>query len=278
MQAPTIVVEIRVGWPLQWEANRPRHHAGGRPRPAPAGSLIAALGSAAPGSAWSAPVPAVQLTARLNAVTDAIRDLLRRSSRRRLAASDGAGGARRAARPSTWLDCSRGGIPVQPIMSYIPALSWSGSLRLARMSGDERSRQQGDRRDDSRSSTGVTPAIAEPYLLTSLAGHLAFADWGALHGNADADRAGAEGRGLHPAAGAGRARALRARRGPTTCSWRRACWRGSPPGPATSGTAAPPVGCSRRMPPTSSGPTACSSTRRKGPTPGGAAMASPRSA
>jgi hypothetical protein len=75
--------------------------------------------------------------------------------------------------------------PVQPIMSYIPALSWSGSLRLARMSGDE---QYGTKAIDEMTPflTGVTPAIAEPYLLTSLAGHLALADWGTLRGNADA--------------------------------------------------------------------------------------------
>ena len=186
MQAPTIVVEIRVGWPLQWEANPLATSLVDDPVPAPAGSLIAALGSSGTGAAWSAPVPAVQLTARVNAVTDALRDLMDRSAGAISPLRTSLAG--RGGRPA--LDVARliaRRYPVQPIMSYIPALSWSGSLRLARMSGDEQYRSKAID-EMTPFLTGVTPAIAEPYLLTSLAGHLAFADWGTLLGNADADR------------------------------------------------------------------------------------------
>lgn len=65
--------------------------------------------------------------------------------------------------------------PAAPVMSYIPALSWSGSLRLARITGDARWREK-PRREMAAFLDGRTPAIAEPYLLTSLAGHQAFAD------------------------------------------------------------------------------------------------------
>jgi unsaturated rhamnogalacturonyl hydrolase len=72
--------------------------------------------------------------------------------------------------------------PAQPMMSYIPALSWSGSFRLAALTGEDRWREK-PRRDMQAFLSGVTPAIAEPYQLASLAGHLAFADAGTLDGN-----------------------------------------------------------------------------------------------
>lgn len=72
--------------------------------------------------------------------------------------------------------------PAQPIMSYIPALSWSGSFRLAALTGEDRWREK-PRREMQAFLSGVRPAIAEPYQLSSLAGHLAFADAGTLDGN-----------------------------------------------------------------------------------------------
>ena len=73
--------------------------------------------------------------------------------------------------------------PAQPIMSYIPALSWSGSFRLAALTGEDRWRET-PRREMQAFLSGVRPAIAEPYQLSSLAGHLAFADAGTLDGDA----------------------------------------------------------------------------------------------
>ena len=75
--------------------------------------------------------------------------------------------------------------PAQPIMSYIPALAWSGSLRLAALTGEDRWREK-PRAEMTAFLSGQTPAIAEPYRLTSLAGHLAFADAAALDKNAAA--------------------------------------------------------------------------------------------
>jgi rhamnogalacturonyl hydrolase YesR len=62
-------------------------------------------------------------------------------------------------------------------MSYIPALSWSGQLRLAAITGEARWRDKA-LRDIAAFTSGRTPAIAEPYRLTSLAGALAFVDAG----------------------------------------------------------------------------------------------------
>ncbi len=75
--------------------------------------------------------------------------------------------------------------PAQPIMSYIPALSWSGSFRLAALTGESQWKDK-PRREMQPFLSGTTPAIAEPYQLTSLAGHLAFADAGLMDANADA--------------------------------------------------------------------------------------------
>lgn len=72
--------------------------------------------------------------------------------------------------------------PAQPIMSYIPALSWSGQLRLAAMTGEARWRDKA-LEDIQPFTSGRTPAIAEPYRLTSLAGALAFADAATLAGD-----------------------------------------------------------------------------------------------
>ena len=72
--------------------------------------------------------------------------------------------------------------PAQPIMSYIPALSWSGQLRLAALTGETKWREKA-LKDIEAFTSGRTPAIAEPYRLTSLAGALAFFDAAALAGD-----------------------------------------------------------------------------------------------
>jgi rhamnogalacturonyl hydrolase YesR len=75
--------------------------------------------------------------------------------------------------------------PANPIMSYIPALAWSGSLRLAELTGEARWRDK-PHADMQPFLTGEKAPVAEPYLLTSLAGHLAFSDAGAWENNAAA--------------------------------------------------------------------------------------------
>ena len=69
--------------------------------------------------------------------------------------------------------------PAQAIMSYIPALSWSSQLRLTAITAEVKWRQKA-MKDIEAFIDGKTPAIAEPYRLTSLAGALAFADADAL--------------------------------------------------------------------------------------------------
>lgn len=78
-----------------------------------------------------------------------------------------------------------GKYPAQPIMSYIPALSWSGAMRLTAMTGDAQWRDKALKQMEPF-ATGQTPAIAEPYRLTSLAGAQAFADAASMTGQAAA--------------------------------------------------------------------------------------------
>jgi unsaturated rhamnogalacturonyl hydrolase len=72
--------------------------------------------------------------------------------------------------------------PAQPIMSYIPALAWSGSIRLTALTKEPQWREKAAK-DMQALLSDHTPAIAEPYRLTSLAGALAFADAATIDGD-----------------------------------------------------------------------------------------------
>jgi rhamnogalacturonyl hydrolase YesR len=67
--------------------------------------------------------------------------------------------------------------PENAVMSYIPALSWSGALRLTALTNEPRWKEKVVRQMQPFIS-GEKPAIAEPYSLTSLAGHFALFDLG----------------------------------------------------------------------------------------------------
>ena len=70
-------------------------------------------------------------------------------------------------------------------MSYIPALSWSGALRVSSLTADPQYRNRAVEQMQPFVS-GAKPAIAEPYLLTSLAGHQALFDLADAERDADA--------------------------------------------------------------------------------------------
>lgn len=158
MQAPDLVVEI-----------------GSRPS-----SLVAALGSGT--LTTGATAKAVELAVTERDVVSAVRRVLEGAS------ADRASPLRRVVETRvarTPLDVARlmaSRYPANPIMSYIPALSWSGAIRLSKMTGDPRYAERA-RAQMAPFLAGEKPAIAEPYLLTSLAGHQAFADLDALIGD-----------------------------------------------------------------------------------------------
>ncbi len=72
--------------------------------------------------------------------------------------------------------------PAAPSMSYIPALAWAGSYRLAAMTG-EASWLEKPRREIQPWLGGDQAAIGERPSLTALAGHLAFAEAGVADGD-----------------------------------------------------------------------------------------------
>jgi unsaturated rhamnogalacturonyl hydrolase len=76
--------------------------------------------------------------------------------------------------------------PEHVIMSYIPALAWSASLRLAALTADERLKEK-PRREMQLFISGQQRAFTEPYSLTSLAGLFAFSDAAAMDGNREAE-------------------------------------------------------------------------------------------
>jgi len=80
--------------------------------------------------------------------------------------------------------------PAQPIMSYIPALSWSSSLRLADMTGESQWREK-PAKEMQRFIDDRSLAKAERRL-TSLAGGFAFLDAWRLTQNAGAQAVGME--------------------------------------------------------------------------------------
>jgi unsaturated rhamnogalacturonyl hydrolase len=75
--------------------------------------------------------------------------------------------------------------PENPSMSYIPAVAWSASLRLAQLTSDDQWKVR-PRRDIQTFLSGGKPVIAQPYVLTSLAGHSAFVDLAVIDGNKEA--------------------------------------------------------------------------------------------
>jgi rhamnogalacturonyl hydrolase YesR len=184
MLGPDLVIDVREGPALVWRANalaapKVPEATGAGPE-----SLAGALG--APNAAGLAGVPAVELTGPRAVVVEALRDFLQvkvlaTPSPMRRALTN-----RELRAPLTLARILAARYPASPIMSYIPALSWSGALRLSQLTGD---RQYRDRAVTQMTPflTGEKPAIAEPFLLTSLAGHQAFFDLAEFEGHAAAE-------------------------------------------------------------------------------------------
>jgi unsaturated rhamnogalacturonyl hydrolase len=184
MLGPDLVIEVRDGPALEWHANG---FAAGRIAGSGAAapeSLAGAFGVGAPSGL--APVAALQVSGPAREVVAAVRALLERRpasapSPMRRAITD------RQARPP--LEIARmlaASYPAAPMMSYIPALSWSGALKVSALTADPQYRDRAVEQMQPFLS-GAKPAIAEPHLLTSLAGHQAFFDLAAAGRDAEAE-------------------------------------------------------------------------------------------
>lgn len=183
MLAPDLVIDVRRGDTLAWRGN-----AAGRERVPGSGeaattSLAGALGAESP--AGLAPVAALEVSGPPAQVAQALKELLDGRPTRSPSPLGRALITREARSP---LDIARllaARYPATPMMSYIPALAWSGALRVSTLTGDPQYR---DRAIAQMTPfvTGAKPSIAEPYQLTSLAGHQAFFDLAAAGGPAEA--------------------------------------------------------------------------------------------
>jgi unsaturated rhamnogalacturonyl hydrolase len=184
MLAPDLVIEVRGGARLEWRSNALGRARAPESSAAAADSLAGALGSGAPGGL--APVAALQVSGPAAEVTRAVRELLDLRATRSPSPLGRAFIARQARSPLDLARLLSTRYPASPTMSYIPALAWVGALRVSAITGDPQYR---DRAVAQMTPflTGAKPAIAEPFLLTSLAGHQAFFDLAELDGNAVAD-------------------------------------------------------------------------------------------
>ena len=184
MLAPDLVIEVRHGTMLEWRGN-----ALGRARVPGSGlaaedSLAGALGAGAPGGL--APVAALQVSGPPAEVTRAVRELLDGRPTPSPSPLHRALTARQARSPLDLARMLAARYPATPTMSYIPALSWIGALRVSALTGDPQYRSRAVAQMTPFLS-GAKPAMAEPMLLTSVAGHQAFFDLADLDGTREAD-------------------------------------------------------------------------------------------
>lgn len=182
MQAPDLVIDLRFGAAVAWRANGLASTLMPGAAAASPASIVAALGSGAPSGL--APVPALELTT-MAGVPAALSELMLRQGAVERSPMGRAMDARMARRPLDLARVLAGRYPETPSMSYIPALSWSGAMRLSALTGDAQWRDRA-RAQMNPFLTGEKPAIAERYLLTSLAGHQAFVDLARSSDNAAA--------------------------------------------------------------------------------------------
>lgn len=180
MQSPDLVIDLRRGDSVAWSANGPGSALmSGTSSPAE-GSLAFALG--VDGAAGLGAVPALQLSAapaELAQTAASLLSLLPKRDDSSMSPMRAAADRRRLRRPVEVARLLAPRYPAQPSMSYIPALAWSGAMRLSALTGDRTIREK-PLADMLPFLSGARPAIAEPYVLTSLAGHLALSDLGVM--------------------------------------------------------------------------------------------------
>lgn len=181
MNSPDIVVDLRA-------SIRPARAANSAAKPLFAGfadtnpgELASALGTGAPSGL--SPVPALRLEDSPERLNEFLRQLvskpLPQSALRSVL-------ERRVARDP--LEIARllaARYPGAPGMSYIPALSWAGALRVSRLTGDPSFREKAVSQMQPFLS-GEKSAVAKMANLPGIAGHLAFSEWAREEDRADA--------------------------------------------------------------------------------------------
>ena len=173
-QAPDLVLEVRSGQTRSWEISaNARTLALDGPRP-PNGTLAAAISTGAPSGL--APVAAIRVSTNVDGAPRMLQTLLDAATSLPSSALHDALIARAARTPVEVATVLADRYPASPGVSYIPAVAWSNTLRLATHLGNDTLVEK-VRGQMARFLSGETPAVSEPYRLTSLAGLFAFVDF-----------------------------------------------------------------------------------------------------
>ena len=173
-QSPDLVLEVRSGQTLSWEISRSAIALPLDGPPPPDGTLAAAVSVGAPSGLG--PVAAVRASTSVVGAPQMLRSLLEAAASLRRSPLHDAILARISRTPVEIAKILANRYPASPAMSYISAVAWSNTLRLAARLGDaalvEKVRDQ-----MAPFLPGETPVVTEPYRLTSLAGLFAFLDF-----------------------------------------------------------------------------------------------------
>jgi rhamnogalacturonyl hydrolase YesR len=173
-QAPDLVLEVRSGQTVSWEVSQ---RSGALrldgPRP-PSGTLAAAMSTGAPSGLAS--VAAVRASTSVDDAPRMLRSVLEAATSLGPSPLHDALLARVGRTPVEIATLLAHRYPASPAVSYIPAVAWSNTLRLAARLGDA-GLVENVRNQMAPFLSGETPTVTEPYRLTSLAGLFAFVDF-----------------------------------------------------------------------------------------------------
>lgn len=181
MTAPDLVVDLREASSMVCAVNTIAKEFFPESEAAAADELAGALGVAAPSGL--APVPAVRFEGNADVLVGGLRQIVSRNI------------PKSALRREMELRISREPLEIARVlaarypasggMSYIPALAWSGALRVSRLTGDPMFRDRAVSQMQPFLS-GEKPALGKSPGLPAVAGHLAFSDWAAAERREDA--------------------------------------------------------------------------------------------
>ena len=173
-QAPDLVLEVRSGQDQSWEisgAAGTRTLAGPRP---PAASLAAAISTGTPSGLG--PVAGVRVSTNVDGAPRMLRTLLEAAASLPRSPLHEALLERSSRTPLEVATVLANRYPASPGVSYIPAVAWSNTLRLATRLGDDALVEK-VRNQMARFLSGEAPTVSQPYRLTNLAGLFAFVDF-----------------------------------------------------------------------------------------------------
>jgi len=173
-QAPDLVLEVRSGSTLSYELSEGTSPLRLEGPQSPSGTLAATMSAGAPSGL--AAVPAVRASTNVDDAPRMLRTVLEAASSLGRSPLHQALVARARRTPIEIATLLARRYPASPSISYIPAVAWSNTIRLAARLGDSALLEK-VRGQISPFLSGEIPVVTEPHRLTNLAGHFALADF-----------------------------------------------------------------------------------------------------